>query len=75
MYVAIKKGNILVNILLLKILSLIYPVVNLHNKIYVGWVIVDPATELCQKSDFFLKKRMKGIFVYVLELILTTDEM
>ena len=27
--------------------------------------------ELCQKSDFFLKKRMKEIFAYVLKFILT----
>ena len=49
MYVAIKKGNILVNILLPKILSLIYPVVNLHNKIYVGWVIVDQQQSYAKK--------------------------
>ena len=37
------------------------------------------ARELCQKSDFSLKKRMKGfherIFVYVLEFMLTFDKM
>ena len=38
--------------------------------------MVDTALDLCQKDEgFFLKKRMKGVFVYVLELMLTFDKM
>ena len=33
--------------------------------------LVDTAPELCQKGDIFLEKRMEGIFVYVLEYMLT----
>ena len=33
------------------------------------------APELCQKCDFFLKKRMKEIFAYVLQFMLTIDKM
>ena len=53
-----------------------YKAVYLLNKIYVGLVIVAAAPELRQKcDDFFLKKRMKGFFVYVLEFMLTFDTM
>ena len=44
-------------------------------------MIVDTAPELCHKCDFFFpefffpEKRMKGIFVYVLEFMLTLDKM
>ena len=37
--------------------------------------LVDTAPELCQKGIFFLKKRLKGIFVCVLEFMLTLDRM
>ena len=74
-YLAVNKGNVLVNFLLLKIfnrelLSLINPAVYLLNKFFVGWVIGATAPELCQKCDFFLKKIMKEIFAYVLEVLL-----
>ena len=45
------------------------------TKSFVGWVIVATVPELCQECDFFLKKRMKEIFVYVLEFMLTFDKM
>ena len=38
-------------------------------------MIVVIAPELCQKCDFFLKKRMKEIFAYALEFMLTFDKM
>ena len=38
-------------------------------------MIVPTALELCQKCVFFLKKRMKEIFAYVLELMLTFNKM
>ena len=48
----------------------------LFNKIYVCKAMVDTTLDLCQKDEgFFLKKRMKGVFVYVLELMLTFDKM
>ena len=47
----------------------------LLNKIYVRLAIVNTARELCQKGDFSPEKRMKGIFVYVLEFMLTLDKM
>ena len=34
-------------------------------------MIVATVPELCRKCDFFLKKRMKEIFAYVLEFMLT----
>ena len=46
-YLAVKKGNILFNILLL-----INPAVYLVDKIYVGRVIVATVPEVCQKCDF-----------------------
>ena len=39
--------------------------------IYVSYALVDTAPNLCQKDDFFPEKRMEGIFVYVLEYMLT----
>ena len=47
----------------------------LLNKIVVGSVIVASAPDVCQKYDFFLKKRIKDIFAYVLEFMLTFDKM
>ena len=43
----------------------------LLNKVFVGWVIGAAAPELCQKCDFFLKKRIKeclcsGIYAFIL---------
>ena len=38
-------------------------------------MIVATALDLCQKSDFFPEKRMKEIFAYVLEFMLTFDKM
>ena len=38
-------------------------------------MIVATAPELSQKCDFFQKKKMKGILVYVLEFMLTFDKM
>ena len=38
-------------------------------------MIVDTAPELCQKVIFFMKKGIKGIFVYVLEFMLSLDKM
>ena len=35
-----------------ELLSPLNPAVYLLNKIFVGWVIVATATELCQKCDF-----------------------
>ena len=32
------------------------------------------APDLCQECDFFLKKRMKEMFAYVLEFMLTFDK-
>ena len=45
----------------------------LLNKFFVGLVIVATAPELCQKCDFFPEK-MKGIFAYVLEIMLNFDK-
>ena len=47
----------------------------LLNTIFVGRVIVATAPELCQKCDFFLKKWMKEISAYVLELMVTSAKM
>ena len=47
----------------------------LHNKVFVGWVIGAAAPELCQKCDFYLKKRIKEMFAYVLEFMLTFVKM
>ena len=41
----------------------------LLNNFFVGLVIVTTVPELCQKFDFFLKKRMKIIFAHVLKFI------
>ena len=49
------------------LLSLIYPAVYLLTKD----LCVETAPELCQKGDFFSKKRMEGIFVFILEYMLT----
>ena len=38
-------------------------------------MIVATGPELCQKSYFFLKKRIKKLFVNVLECMLTFDKM
>ena len=38
-------------------------------------MIVATVPELGQKCDFFQKKVMKGILVYVLEFMLTLDKM
>ena len=37
-------------------------------------MIVATVPELCQKCDIFLKKRMKEMFAYVLEFMLTFDK-
>ena len=37
-------------------------------------MIVASAPELCQKFEFFLKKRMKGIFADELEFMITFDK-
>ena len=42
----------------------------LPDKIYVGWVTVATAPELCQKCDYFLKQRMKGMYVMFWNLCL-----
>ena len=55
-------------------LSLIYPAVYLLN-IYVRLAVVDTVPELCQKGDFFQKKRLKCTYVGVLEFMLTLDKM
>ena len=76
---AVKRGNILVNFLLMnffcKLLSLINPAVYLLNKMFVGLVIVTTVPELRKKCDFFLKKRMKEIFAYVLGFMFFLDKM
>ena len=41
------------------------------TKIFVSWALVGTAPELCQKGDIFPEKMMEGIFVYVLEYMLT----
>ena len=38
-------------------------------------MIVATAPEFCQKCDLFKTKRMKEIFAYVLEFMLTLDTM
>ena len=38
-------------------------------------MIVAKASELCQKCDFFLKKRMEEIFTYVLEFMFILAKM
>ena len=73
MYLAVKKRVMFLSIftfeqLLCLLLSLIYPAVYLLNK------------DLCDQSYakkviFFPEKRMQGIFVYVLEYILTLDSL
>ena len=57
------------------LLSLISPAVYLLSNIFVGRVIVATAPELCQKCNFFLKKRMEEIFAYVLEFMLSLVKM
>ena len=47
----------------------------IHNNFSVGWVIIATAPELCQNVIFFLNKRLKEFFAYVLELMLTFDKM
>ena len=67
-YLAVNKGNILVNFYFWKYSSRIiitYKSVYLFNKIFVGWVVVATEPELCQKCNFFLKNRMKEIFAYM----------
>ena len=50
-----------------------------NSAVVVGWLQstmaqnTDTAPGLCNKGDYFLQKRMKGICVYVLELMLTLD--
>ena len=56
-------------------MSFIKPTVYLLTKIYENGVVVNTAPELCQKCDFFLKKMMKVVFVYVLEFMLTFNKM
>ena len=61
-YLAVKKGNIFVNILVLTffsgyLLSMTNPSVYLLNKVYVSKAIVETGPELCQKGDFLLKKK------------------
>ena len=75
-YLAVKKGTIFVNTLLLKqsllIIVTIYPVVYLLINIYANFAIADIAPELCQKGDFFPEKGDERLFfVYYLELMLT----
>ena len=38
-------------------------------------MIVATVPELCQKCDFFLEKRLKKFFVYVMEFMLTLAKM
>ena len=46
--------------------------VYLLDTFFVGWVIVATVQELCKKKcDFYLKKRTKESFAYVLERMLT----
>ena len=40
-----------------------------------GSVIRATAPELCQKCDFLVKKKLKEIFSYILEFMLTFDRM
>ena len=54
-----------------ELLSLMNPAVYLLNNYF---VIVVSAPEFCQKLLFLLQKRMKGIFAYVLERMLTLDK-
>ena len=68
---AVKKGNIFVNILLLKILCAYYCHLYIQlcacfTKIYVSEALVDTAPELCQKNViFFLLKGWKA-FLFML---------
>ena len=80
-YVSVKKGNIMVNILLLKLSSLIFVTyisscVSAYT-IYVGWVLVATASELCQKYIYSWKRGWKDFLVYVLamEFMLSFDKM
>ena len=79
MYLDVKKGNNMVNILLLKYSSRI--IVTYKSSCVSALQIFrvlsdsDTAPDLCQNCDFFLKKRMKEIFAYVLEFMLTFDKM
>ena len=38
-------------------------------------MIVTTVPELCEKCDFFLEKRLKKFFAYVLEFMLTLAKM
>ena len=42
---------------------------------YVGEAIANAAHELCHKGDFSPDERMKGIFVYVQDFMLTLFNM
>ena len=53
------------------LLSLIYPAVYLINKDLCELNVSRYIPGLCQKSDIFSEKRMEGIFIYVLEYMLT----
>ena len=74
-YLAVKKGNILVNILLLKIFIANYCHLYIQLSIRLDICelnVVATAPELCQKCDFYLKKTMKEISANVLEVMLTS---
>ena len=57
-----------------ELLSLIKPAVYLHN-IFCGLSDSRFSARVMPKCDFFLKKRLKEIFAYVLEFMLTFDKM
>ena len=52
-------------------MSLIDPAVYLLNKIYVRFMIVDTEQSYYKKVIFSPENRMKTIYVYVLEFMLT----
>ena len=72
MCLAVNKGNILVNFLLLKIFIITYK--SSCVSCLTIFLLVE-ALELCQKCDFFPEKGMKEIFAYILEFMLTFHKM
>ena len=58
-----------------KILSFISPAVYLLDKIFCGFSDSCHFARVMRKMCFFLKKRMKEFFAYVLEFILTLAKM
>ena len=57
-----------------ELLSLIKPVVNLHN-IFCGLSDSRYSARVMPKCDFFLKMRLKKFFAYVPEFMLIFDKM